>query len=166
MTPAPIGAIWDAGGIDTIDTSGFATTQLIDLHEGSLTSIGGVTYDTAPSFAQVNANRAAAGLASGRYRHPHLQRQHGGASRQPGRRPPDRQFRDRLRVTPIENAIGGSGADTISATTPTTSSSARPATTSSPAAAATICSTAVSAMTRCSAESAMTPTSLTPQATS
>jgi serralysin len=60
-TPAPIGAIWDAGGIDTIDTSGFATTQLIDLHAGSLSSIGGVTYDTAPSFAQVNANRAANG---------------------------------------------------------------------------------------------------------
>ena len=63
-TPAPIGAIWDAGGIDTIDASGFATTQLIDLRAGTLSSIGGVTYDTAPSFAQVNANRAANGLAA------------------------------------------------------------------------------------------------------
>ena len=62
-TPAPIGAIWDAGGIDTLDTSGFATTQLIDLRAGSLSSIGGVTYDTAPTFAQMNANRAASGLA-------------------------------------------------------------------------------------------------------
>jgi Ca2+-binding RTX toxin-like protein len=63
LTPAPIMAIWDAGGIDTIDASGYATNQIIDLRQGALSSIGGVTYDTAPSFAQVNANRAAVGLA-------------------------------------------------------------------------------------------------------
>lgn len=61
-TPAPIMAIWDAGGIDTIDASGYATNQRIDLAPGSLSDIGGVTFDTAPSFEQVNANRAAAGL--------------------------------------------------------------------------------------------------------
>jgi serralysin len=56
-------AIWDAGGVDTLDASGYATDQVIDLTPGSLSSIGGVTYDTAPSFEQVNANRAAAGYA-------------------------------------------------------------------------------------------------------
>lgn len=61
-TPAPIMAIWDAGGNDTLDASGYYTDQIIDLSPGSLSSIGGVTYDSAPSFAQVNANRAAAGL--------------------------------------------------------------------------------------------------------
>ena len=62
-TPAPVMTIWDAGGTDMLDASGYATAQIIDLREGALSSIGGVTYDTAPSFAQVNANRAAAGLA-------------------------------------------------------------------------------------------------------
>jgi serralysin len=62
-TPAPVMAIWDAGGIDTLDASGYATDQIIDLTPGSLSSIGGVTYETAPSFEQVNANRAAAGYA-------------------------------------------------------------------------------------------------------
>lgn len=62
-TPAPVMAIWDAGGIDTLDASGYHTNQIIDLTPGSLSSIGGVTYDTAPSFEQVNANRAAAGYA-------------------------------------------------------------------------------------------------------
>jgi len=63
LTPAPIMAIWDAGGIDTLDASGYATDQIIDLREGALSSIGGVTYDTAPTLAEVNANRAAAGYA-------------------------------------------------------------------------------------------------------
>jgi len=62
-TPAPVMAIWDAGGVDTLNASGYVTDQIIDLTPGSLSSIGGVTYDTAPSFEQVNANRAAAGYA-------------------------------------------------------------------------------------------------------
>ena len=63
LTPAPIMAIWDAGGIDTLDASGYATDQVIDLSPGSMSNIGGVTYDTAPTLAQVNANRALQGLA-------------------------------------------------------------------------------------------------------
>jgi serralysin len=63
-TPAPVMTIWDAGGIDTLDASGYATTQIIDLREGALSSIGGVTFDTAPTLAQVNANRAAIGLGA------------------------------------------------------------------------------------------------------
>ena len=62
MTPAPVGAIWDAGGIDTIDASGYDTNQIIDLHAGALSSIGGVTIDSAPTFEETNANREAAGL--------------------------------------------------------------------------------------------------------
>ena len=63
MTSAPIGAIWDAGGIDTIDASGYDTNQIINLNAGSLSSIGGVTIDSAPTFEETNANREAAGMA-------------------------------------------------------------------------------------------------------
>ena len=34
LTPAPVMAIWDAGGIDTLDASGYSTNQLIDLTPG------------------------------------------------------------------------------------------------------------------------------------
>ena len=63
-TPWPTMTIWDAGGVDTLDASGYNVQQMIDLTPGSLSSIGGVTYEEALaelSFAQVNANRAAAG---------------------------------------------------------------------------------------------------------
>ena len=63
LTPAPVMAIWDAGGIDTLDASGYTTNQVIDLTPGSMSSIGGVTMADAPTLAQVNANRAAAGYA-------------------------------------------------------------------------------------------------------
>jgi serralysin len=62
-TPAPMMAIWDAGGIDTLDASGYKTNQVINLTPGSLSSIGGITAEEFPTFAQVNANRAAAGMA-------------------------------------------------------------------------------------------------------
>ncbi|CAA9352133.1 MAG: hypothetical protein AVDCRST_MAG90-2487 [uncultured Microvirga sp.] len=52
--PYPMLAIWDGGGIDTIDASGFTTSQFIDLHEGSFSSVGGA----APSLEKVNADRA------------------------------------------------------------------------------------------------------------
>ena len=62
-TPAPVMTIWDAGGIDTLDASGYSTNQKIDLTPGSLSSIGGVTLAEAPTLAEVNVNRAAAGYA-------------------------------------------------------------------------------------------------------
>jgi serralysin len=62
-TPAPVMTIWDAGGNDTLDASGYNTNQKIDLTPGSLSSIGGVTLAEAPSLEQVNVNRAAAGYA-------------------------------------------------------------------------------------------------------
>lgn len=62
LTPAPVMTIWDAGGIDTLDASGYTTNQKIDLTPGAVSSIGGVTLADAPTLAQVNANRAAVGL--------------------------------------------------------------------------------------------------------
>jgi serralysin len=109
-TPAPIGAIWDAGGIDTIDTSGFATTQLIDLRAGSLSSIGGVTFDTAPSLAQVNANRAEQGIG------PVSQAQYDANMAALKASPVVGRLTDNFGIAygvTIENAIGGSGADTV-----------------------------------------------------
>lgn len=66
INKAPTMAIWDAGGNDTLDASGYNTDQIIDLNPGALSSIGGVTLAEAQaglSFAQVNANRAAMGYA-------------------------------------------------------------------------------------------------------
>ncbi|HEX8308848.1 MAG TPA: M10 family metallopeptidase C-terminal domain-containing protein [Allosphingosinicella sp.] len=109
-TPAPIGAIWDAGGIDTLDTSGFATTQLIDLRAGSLSSIGGVTFDTAPTLAQVNANRAAEGIG------PVAQATYDANMAALKANPTIGRLTDNFGIAygvTIENAVGGSGFDTI-----------------------------------------------------
>ncbi len=111
-TPAPIMAIWDAGGNDTIDASGYATQQLIDLTPGSLSSIGGVTYDTAPSYEQVLANRTAAGISNTGYTKEIYDTNMAALKANPavGR------LTDNVGIAYgviIENAIGGSGADTI-----------------------------------------------------
>jgi serralysin len=113
-TPWPTMTIWDAGGNDTLDASGYKVTQVIDLTPGSLSSIGGITLEDALAeltFAQVNANRAAAGYA------PVSQAVYdanmAALAADPG-------FRGRLTDnvgiaygTVIENAKGGSGRDTI-----------------------------------------------------
>ncbi|KPF67295.1 hypothetical protein IP88_12340 [alpha proteobacterium AAP81b] len=57
----PIVTIWDAGGIDTIDFSGWNTPSVIDLNEGAFSSGGGTEQFL--TLAQVNANRAALGFA-------------------------------------------------------------------------------------------------------
>jgi len=41
--PSPVFTIWDGGGWDTIDASGFADEQTINLTPGSFSSIGGMT---------------------------------------------------------------------------------------------------------------------------
>lgn len=65
LNKAPIMTIWDAGGTDTLDASGYRVDQEINLTAGSLSSIGGVTYaetqDGTLTFEKVNANRAAMG---------------------------------------------------------------------------------------------------------
>jgi serralysin len=52
--PYPFLSIYDAGGKDTIDLSGFNVSQFLDLHAGSFSSIGA----GAPSAATVNAGLA------------------------------------------------------------------------------------------------------------
>ncbi|MGR3716427.1 MAG: M10 family metallopeptidase C-terminal domain-containing protein [Thermohalobaculum sp.] len=46
----PVIAIWDAGGIDRIDASGWNTNQVIDLGEGALSSIGFLTRNVAIAY--------------------------------------------------------------------------------------------------------------------
>jgi serralysin len=58
-TPLPIMSIWDAGGIDTLDLSGFNTNSVIDLTPGSYSSAGGFFSPTFPTLAEINARRAA-----------------------------------------------------------------------------------------------------------
>jgi serralysin len=62
--------IWDAGGNDTLDLSGYYTASVIDLREGAYSSAGGAgAYDpllagTQLTLAQINANNAAAGFGA------------------------------------------------------------------------------------------------------
>jgi len=113
-TAWPTMTIWDAGGNDTLDASGFNVNQNIDLTPGMLSSIGGVTYAEALvnlTFAQVNANRAAAG-------YPPVSQATYNANMAALAAQPD--FRGRLTDNVgiaygaiIENAKGGGGNDTI-----------------------------------------------------
>nr|WP_314443115.1 M10 family metallopeptidase C-terminal domain-containing protein [uncultured Sphingomonas sp.] len=112
LTPAPVMAIWDAGGNDTIDASKYATRQLIDLTPGSLSSIGGVTFENAPSYEQVLANRTAAGISNATFTKAIYEANMAALQANPdvGR------LTDNVGIAYgviIENAIGGSGADTI-----------------------------------------------------
>lgn len=65
---ATIFTIWDAGGNDTLDLSGYYTPSVIDLREGAYSSGGGWgAYDPSligvtPTLAQINANNHAAGM--------------------------------------------------------------------------------------------------------
>jgi len=62
--------IWDAGGNDTIDLSGYQTPSVIDLRPGAYSSAGGWgAYDasligTDPTLAEINANNADAHLGA------------------------------------------------------------------------------------------------------
>ena len=113
VNKAPIVTIWDAGGNDTLDASGYRTDQEINLNPGSLSSIGGVTIEEVRerlSFEQVNANRAALGyepIARASYDALYAQLING-----------QRNLRltDNVGIAygaTIENAVGGSGNDTI-----------------------------------------------------
>ena len=53
--------IWDAGGNDTLDLSGYNTPSVIDLRPGTYSSAGGAGHQL--SLAEINANNAAAGFA-------------------------------------------------------------------------------------------------------
>jgi hypothetical protein len=60
---APVIAIWDAGGYNTLDCSGYSVSQTIDLNEGAFSSIGGLTYNVAIAFG-VNMQCAIGGSGS------------------------------------------------------------------------------------------------------
>jgi serralysin len=59
----PIIAIWDAGGNDTLDTSGFLDNQQIDLHAGSFSNVGGLTLNVAIAY-NVTIENAIGGSAT------------------------------------------------------------------------------------------------------
>ncbi len=59
--PYPFLAVYDAGGNDTIDLSGFTISQFVDLHAGSFSSIGAGL----PSAAEANAYLANLSAISG-----------------------------------------------------------------------------------------------------
>src|SRR5690606_32943841 len=40
-------AVWDAGGFDTLDFSGYVQNQLIDLRQGAFSNVGGLTGNVA-----------------------------------------------------------------------------------------------------------------------
>ena len=54
--------IWDAGGNDTLDLSGYNSNSIIDLREGGYSSAGGPGREL--TLAEINANNAAAGLGN------------------------------------------------------------------------------------------------------
>lgn len=51
-------AVWDAGGTDTLDFSGYSVAQTIDLRQGAFSSVGGMTGNVAIAVGAVieNAN--------------------------------------------------------------------------------------------------------------
>lgn len=102
----PIVTIWDAGGTDTLDFSGWNTNSIIDLNEGAFSSGGGVA--NLLSLAEINANRAALGFA------PRTQATYDFylANFYFG----ETLFRDNISIAygaVIENAVGGGGDDSI-----------------------------------------------------
>ena len=61
LNTRPIVAVWDAGGNDTLDFSGWNTPSVIDLNAGAFSSGGGI--EQLLTLEQINANRAALGFA-------------------------------------------------------------------------------------------------------
>jgi serralysin len=110
QTPTPNMAIWDAGGIDTLDVSGFSTSSLIDLNPGAYSSAGGFYSEDIPTLAEINARRAAAGLAA------RTEAQYNQYLTLFAEGYTDGLLRDNIGIaygTWIENAIGGAGDDIL-----------------------------------------------------
>jgi Ca2+-binding RTX toxin-like protein len=49
-------AVWDAGGTDTFDFSGYSSNQLIDLNQGAFSNVGGLTGNVAVAMNVVIEN--------------------------------------------------------------------------------------------------------------
>lgn len=56
VTGDPVVAIWDGGGIDTLDLSGYAVAQTIRLGEGEFSDVGGMTGNVAIAFGTTIEN--------------------------------------------------------------------------------------------------------------
>ena len=63
VNPHPYLSIYDAGGNDTLDLSGFTAGQFVNLQPGSFSSVGAAV----PTAAMINANRAAHYEATGEF---------------------------------------------------------------------------------------------------
>ena len=48
--------IWDAGGSDTLDVSGYATAQIVDLRQGAFSSVGALTKNVSIAIGTVIEN--------------------------------------------------------------------------------------------------------------
>lgn len=55
-TVVPVFAVWDAGGTDTLDFSGYGANQVIDLREGAFSNVGGYRYNVAIAKGAVIEN--------------------------------------------------------------------------------------------------------------
>jgi serralysin len=109
LNRVPIVTIWDAGGNDTLDLSGYNTPSLIDLNQGAFSSAGGIDHFL--SLAEINANRAAAGLparTAAQYAfYEDIKARYGLENG---------LFKDNISIAygaVIENAVGGGGDDLI-----------------------------------------------------
>jgi serralysin len=116
---AAVFSIWDAGGKDTIDFSGYGTPTIIDLREGHYSSAGGT--DRQLTLDEINANNAAAGLPA---RSASLYDVYfngvdgvnGGDSWKEISGSKDYLMHENIGIAygaVIENAVGGSGADVL-----------------------------------------------------
>jgi serralysin len=65
--PYPYLAVYDAGGVDTLDLSGFTVSQFVDLRPGSFSSIGGGLPDAAKAQAALDNLSRISGFDWGDY---------------------------------------------------------------------------------------------------
>jgi serralysin len=110
LTPHPVVTIWDAGGKDTLDLSGYATPSTIDLNPGAFSSAGGTYLASMPTFEEVNEARVEAGLA------PRTQASYDAFVATYGVAFNNGLLKDNISIAygaEIENAIGGAGDDQI-----------------------------------------------------
>jgi serralysin len=63
QNPLPIFSIWDAGGVDTLDLSGFAAAARIDLREGAFSDAGGFTRNISIAYDVIIENAIGGGGA-------------------------------------------------------------------------------------------------------
>jgi len=116
---APVFTIWDAGGKDTLDLSGYSTPSYIDLNPGSFSSAGGSAEFL--SLEEINANNAAAGLPARTQLlwdiyNTGVPGVNGGLAWKEIIGADDPLMHDNISIAYgawIENAVGGSGNDTI-----------------------------------------------------